>query len=202
MSLVSHDGLVKLVEAGVITAELEDINSASIDLTLGDEIMVERSHNIDPSYVGQPTGLSIVDISKKETLDMKKITITEDGYVINPGEFILATTANIFNLPDGTNINTMGNGLGYSGEYKLKSSMARVGLEHLNAGWADAGWHGSQLTLELKNMSQFHSLIIRAGMKIGQFVVFEHEAIPADKSYASVGRYNGQDGVTAGKGVE
>jgi len=201
MSLVSYEGLVELVKANVITAELEDINSASIDLTLGDEIMVERRHVVDPSYVGQDTGFPVIDISQKETLRMDKITIPEDGYVLLPGEFILATTANVFNLPDGTGID-IGTGMGYSGEYKLKSSMARVGLEHLNAGWADAGWHGSHLTLELKNMSQYHGLKIRAGMKIGQFVVFEHEAIPKDRSYAARGRYNKQNGVTAGKGVE
>ena len=193
MSLVAFEQLVKLVEKGVVTAHFDDINSASIDLTLGDEIMVERWHD--------PQDMPIIDISKKETLDMRKVTIPEEGYILKPGEFILATTVNVFNLPDGTGID-LGDGVAYSGEYKLKSSMARVGLEHLNAGWADAGWHGSNLTLELKNLTQYHGLKLRAGMKIGQFVMFSHEAIPKDRSYASRGRYNGQDGVTAGKGVE
>lgn len=189
MSLVSFEDLVELVNKGVITAHFDDINSASIDLTLGDEIMVESCQLGDA-----------IDISKKEQLNMVKVTIPENGYVLQPGEFILATTSNVFNLPDGAGIDI--DGFGYSGEYKLKSSMARVGLEHLNAGWCDAGWHDSNLTLELKNLTQFHGLRIRAGMKIGQVVLFRHSAIPADRSYAARGRYNKQDGVTAGKGVE
>jgi len=190
--LLSFNDLAYLVEKGVITAEFEDINSASIDLTLGDEVMVEAS----------PTGDNcVIDVANKGTLTMETVKIPEDGIILFPGQFILATTANIFNLPDGTGID-LGDGYGYSGEYKLKSSMARVGLEHLNAGWADAGWHGSQLTLELKNMTVYHCLRLRAGMKIGQIVMFRHEAIPADRSYASRGRYNNQKTVTAGKGVE
>lgn len=187
--LQSFEELANLVNKGVITAEFDDINSASIDLTLGDEIMVESV----------PLNMAI-DISKKEQLNMAKVKIPEDGYDLRPGQFILATTANMFNLPDGTGIDI--DGFGYSGEYKLKSSMARVGLEHLNAGWCDAGWNNSHLTLELKNLTEMHSLKIRAGMKIGQIVIFKHEAIPADRSYAARGRYNNQDGVTAGKGVE
>jgi len=190
--LLSFNELADLVEKEVITAEFDDINSASIDLTLGDEVMVEAPPKGDNC---------VIDVANKGTLTMETVKIPEDGIVLFPGQFILATTANIFNLPDGTGID-LGDGYGYSGEYKLKSSMARVGLEHLNAGWADAGWHGSQLTLELKNMTNYHCIRLRAGMKIGQMVMFRHEAIPEDRSYAARGRYNHQKTVTAGKGVE
>ena len=77
-----------------------------------------------------------------------------------------------------------------SAEYKLKSSMARIGLEHLNAGWCDAGWHGSVLTLELVNVTRHHSIIIRPGDPIGQMVFFRHAPVPPERPYATRGRYN------------
>ena len=112
----------------------------------------------------------------------------EGPYIIYPGEFLLAHSVEIFNLPN--NI---------SAEYKLKSSMARIGLDHLNAGWCDAGWHGSVLTLELKNCTRNHEIIIRAGDMIGQMIFFSHEEVPESKSYAGRGRYNNDKTVSGAK---
>ena len=74
--------------------------------------------------------------------------------------------------------------------------MARIGLEHMNAGWCDAGWNGSVLTLELKNMTKHHAIRIRPGDPIGQMVFFKHEPVPTEASYASKGRYNGDSSVS------
>lgn len=178
MSLLSFVALVKLVSNGVVTnVEHSQINSASIDLTLGAKIMVEQ----DPQ---DPWDRSI-SLRERKPLLMEEITMGPEGYMLHPGQFILAQSQQMFNLPN--NI---------SGEYKLKSSMARIGLEHLNAGWCDAGWNGSVLTLELKNMTLYHSIIIRPGDGIGQIVFFEHEPVPADRSYAVRGRYNGDESVS------
>jgi len=65
----------------------------------------------------------------------------------------------------------------------------------------DAGWHGSSLTLELKNVSRYHKLIIRPGMPIGQMVFFRHKPVRHDQSYAVKGRYNNQKEVTESKGI-
>jgi len=179
--LLSHNRLVELVEAGVINAEKENINGSSIDITLHKTVMVE--------WLDQEN--QFIDLSKKQNIRMLKQNIGENGFMLNPDQFILACSNEIFNLPN--NI---------SAEYKLKSSMARNGLEHLNAGWCDAGWTGSRLTLELKNMTQEHTLILKEGMKIGQVLFFEHEHVPDDFSYAIKGRYNEQREVTASKGIK
>jgi len=186
--LLSYVELVELVEQGVISAPLENINASSIDLTLDYRILVEREEK------------RFVDLSNKENIvtgeyHMDEIEEGDDPehimcYHLHPGEFVLASSREVFNLPN--NI---------SAEYKLKSSMARNGLEHLNAGWCDAGWHGSKLTLELKNMTQDHTLILRPGMKIGQVVFFKHTPVPDHASYAARGRYNNQSGATAAKGI-
>lgn len=163
----------------------DQINSASIDLTMGRTILVENPSipRLDGTYP-----FPVVDFRAREPLSMTRHVLTDEGFVLPPGGFILAETDEIFALP-----------LHISGEYKLKSSMARIGLEHLNAGWADAGWHGSVLTLEIKNMCQFHGIRIRPGDRIGQMVFFEHEAVPDDRSYAARGRYNNDKSVTPTK---
>lgn len=171
MMLLSYNELVKLVYDGVITNVKDGaINSASIDIHISEKIMIESSH---------PGGeLNLIDFAKRTPALMEEIAIN-DGYNIYPEEFLLASTIEKFNLPPYI-----------SCEYKLKSSMARIGLEHLNAGWCDAGWHGSALTLELKNISQRQIIRIRPGDAIGQMVFFRHEPVPADRSYAARGRYN------------
>jgi len=180
MSLVSYNQLCRLVGANVIDCKPENINGASIDITIGADIMVEST---------QMAG-ALVDLKQKETLNMKTVKMGEQGFYLMPGDFILATSEETFNLPH--NI---------AAEYKLKSSLARSGLQHLLAGWCDPGWYGSKLTLELKNVSQHHTLIIRPGMKIGQMVFWECEPVPEENSYAVKGQYNKQETVTGSKGA-
>lgn len=160
-----------VTEVKQVEIDFNQINSASIDIRLGKFILKE----IPPEFAG-----TILDFRARDKMNTQRLELDdEEGFILRPGEFILAESAEIFNLP-----------YYLSCEYKLKSSMARIGLEHLNAGWCDAGWHGSVLTLELKNLTNFHSIRIRPGDAIGQMVFFEHEPVPHDKSYAARGRYN------------
>lgn len=220
--LLSYNGLVKLVEHGWLTnVDSANINAASIDLTLAPILLVETeppsicpkcSVEVDimaaldfrknsPEHIQCPKCKQMsyahaykrpIDVRRKEEMKFiqKDCAKTMGGYVLDPGECVLASTVEEFNLPN--HIAT---------EYKLKSSMARVFLGHLLAGWADPGFHGSNLTLELKNESRYHKLLLVAGMKIGQVVCWETEEVPNEKSYATVGRYNQSQGVVAGKGV-
>ncbi len=181
MSLLSYTNLLGLVEEGVIDAPVENINGASIDITLGDKILVEVDH--DNAY-------GMVDLASKETPHMKEIDISSGSYHLQPGEFVLATSNETFNLPNDV-----------ACEYKLKSSLARSGLQHMLAGWCDPGWNNSKLTLELKNVLNHNMLVLRPGMKIGQMVFFECEPVPEGQDYSAKGQYNNQESVTASKGV-
>ena len=67
------------------------------------------------------------------------------------------------------------------------------------AGYADPGWHGSRLTLELQNARRFHNLPIWPGMKIGQMVFHLISGEP-EKSYAVTGRYNNHETVRGSLG--
>lgn len=175
--------IAKLIADGVIeNAMPELINSASLDLRLGRYILVEKM-----SEAHKFSGLNnIISLRQKDSLCMERIDLEKAGhFILRPGQFILAETIEKFNLP-----------LDISSEYKLKSSMARIGLEHLNAGWCDAGWHGSVLTLEFRNLTTFHEIELVYGDKIGQMVFFKHDPVEMDDSYAIKGRYNGLDSVS------
>lgn len=169
--LLSYTEICELIEAGVIEgATMDAVNSSSLDIHLGDTLLYEQLH-IDTV---------VVDYRKREPVSTLSVPLAGDGALLAPGAFGLAHSREVFHLPRHV-----------SGEYKLKSSMARIGLEHLNAGWCDAGWNGSCLTLEFKNMTRSHWIRLREGDPIGQIVFFRHTEVPVSRDYGSRGRYNG-----------
>jgi len=173
MSLMSYTELCELVESGVITIEdYDQINSASIDLTIGGEILVEENSD------------RTISLKNRDALPMRRVSIEGGYYDMQPGEAILAHTNEKFFLPCDT-----------SGLYVLKSSMARIFLNHCNAGFADAGWSNSVLTLELINQTRFHRIRLDHKVRIGQMLFFRHKEVPADRSYAVRGRYNNDSSV-------
>jgi dCTP deaminase len=141
------------------------LNPASLDVRLGPNLMIE---------VRDQPELMRIDISERTE---------DDPYLLLPSEVCLAETIEQFNLPDSI-----------SAQFVLKSSRARDFYGHMLAGWCDPGWHGSKLTLELKNERRYHSLPLYPNLKIGQMVFFRMSAIPL-KSYALTGHYNNHDTV-------
>jgi len=181
MSLITYNGLVKLVEDGVIeNVDPDCIGPASIDIRLGDALSIEH----------QPRHLEIVDLYQKRAPQMNPLALQSGSWLLYPGDFALAGSMEIFHLPDDIAF-----------EYKLNSSGARAGLNHLLAGWADPGFNNASLTLELHNVLRHHVLKLTPGMRIGQCVFWRGERVPADRSYRAIGRYNGQRGATPSKGV-
>lgn len=173
MSLLSYTELCELVERGVIAdVPHEHINAASIDVCLGGDVLIERACN------------RMVSLRDRENLLMESYAIGGDGFRLDPGEFILAHTKEIFNLPDDI-----------CAEFKLKSSGARIGLNNVLATWCDPGWNGSALTLELQNVTRHHSILLRPGDRIGQMLFYRVTPVPADRSYRVRGRYNGDRSV-------
>jgi dCTP deaminase len=86
-----------------------------------------------------------------------------------------------------------------AGVFCLKSSRARDGWDHAEAGFCDPGWYGSRLTMELKNSRRLNALPIWPGMRIGQMKFLLVSGTP-ERTYAQTGRYNADLGVTASKG--
>jgi len=160
-----------LCEAGMVSPfDPSLVNPASLDLRLGNNILIESAEG--PCLVP----CSIANHS------------AANPYRLVPGQFCLAETQETFNLPNCI-----------AAQFVLKSSRAREGLQHLLAGWCDPGWHGSRLTLELKNVRQLHWVDIWPGLKIGQMKFMKMDCTPL-ASYAQTGRYNGDATVTASRG--
>ena len=183
MSLVTFNGIESLLAAGVVRgAQQSHINAASLDVCLGSSLFVEA-----------PPGGSqtVVDLMGKEVPAMHEIDLLKYGYFdLSPGQFCLGATLESFYLPNDL-----------AAEYRLKSSLARAGLNAALAMWCDPGWHGSVLTLELMNVLRYHALRLSAGMKIGQMLFLRGEPVPEQASYARRGSYNGDTQAQPSKGL-
>ena len=170
--LISYNELCEFAERGVIApVDPKDINGTSIDVHLGPKILRERPVNYMEFY-------PVVSLRDKQNVHWMEVDITKEYYDLQPGEFILAHTVEVFDLP-----------ADISAEFKLNSSGARIGLDNALATWADPRWHGSTLTLELKNNTKNHIIRLHHGCRIGQMIFHRSEPVPEDKSYAVRGRY-------------
>lgn len=116
---------------------------------------------------------------------MEKMIIPSTGLTLEPGDFALVDTWESFNVPNG-----------YAMDLRLKSSTARRGFDHSLAFWVDPGWRGV-LTMEIKNVLQYHGLKLVPGERFAQVIVHKLSGM-SDKPYA--GRYNGATSVEESKG--
>jgi dCTP deaminase len=180
--LLSYHELHELIEQGVITANPANVNGASIDVTLHEDILVEKYYSSEQR--------PIIDLVEKQSPDMTPLKIHHAGFLLHPNQFVLASTNEVFNLPNDIVC-----------EFKLKSSGARAGLNNMLATWCDPAWSNARLTLELCNSLQHHVLRLRPNMKIGQMIFYRVKPVPHEHSYAVKGRYNDTLTVTGSKGV-
>lgn len=148
------------------------VNPASLDVRVGFSLIRENAY-------GPGNQSELVEISLR--------AYSEDNpYYLPPGGWILVDTLEMFFLPDTV-----------AAEFKLKSSRAREGWGHSLAGHCDPGWHGSKLTMELKNYRQHQSLPIYPGLRMGQLIFYPCNA--PERHYGTTGRYNGDRKVSASK---
>lgn len=156
------------------------VQPASIDFRLGDEFLVFQNHTVD----------AIDPYNVPADLHRTVRPAPGDPFILHPGEFVLATSAEAIGLPDDLVSRCEG-----------KSSLARLGLLiHVTAGFIDPGWPLGQITLELSNVSQL-PIKLWPGMKIGQFS-FETLDAPAEKPYGHPdlnSKYVGQSGPVASR---
>lgn len=101
-----------------------------------------------------------------------------ESLVLMQGQFFLLDTLENIIIPDDC-----------CGLLALKSSLGRKGLEHLHAGWFDAGFHGTG-TLEVECRAPWE-LVLTKGQPIVQISLIRMEGVP-EANYRQTGRYNGQ----------
>ncbi|MEN9207281.1 MAG: dCTP deaminase [Gloeomargarita sp. GMQP_bins_120] len=135
------------------------LNPASLDIRIGTSALIEQE---DGEQV--PLDLTPYD--------------AHQPYILEPQTWLLVASLEMFHIPDFL-----------AGEVRLKSSRAREGFDLALALWLDPGWHGSHLTMALRNTTRFRRLGIYPGMKIAQVILHRLSNRP-QRSYAQVGRYN------------
>ncbi|WP_334296512.1 MULTISPECIES: dCTP deaminase [Eisenbergiella] len=109
--------------------------------------------------------------------------ITAEKYILLPGQFVLATTMEYFELPD--NLTAFVEG---------RSSLGRMGLFIQNAGWVDPEFKG-EITQELFNANRC-AIEINAGRRVRQLVFAQ---LDKDALHPYRGKYQGQRGATGSK---
>lgn len=172
-SLVDHQIRTLCREMGLVEPFDPDlVQPASIDVRLGNVIKRE----------GRVCG----------PVDGRQEWITEyikdgDSFELFPGAFILAHTKEYVRIPNNIEAN-----------FQLKSSRGREGINHLLAGYIDPGFCG-QITLELQNVRQRHSVLLRPGMLIGQLRFGKLDDVPL-RPYSVTGRYMNDTGAVESKG--
>lgn len=140
-----------------------DLQPASVDLHLGPDVIW--------FFRGEPQDVRI------------------SAYTIDPGELILASTAERIEIDNG-----------HVGRVEGKSSWARKGLlPHVAAGFIDPGFRGN-ITLEILNVSKV-PILLEPGVAIAQ-IAFMRLLTPATRPYGSPGlgsHYQDSVGVVASK---
>lgn len=174
MNLITHDGLVAI---GLDNQKLFDqVNTCSVDLTIASKYKYMSMNDREFIY-GQNDGDYWWE-------DGKVI----DGYInIDPGDCILACTNETINMPDC-----------YCGQIYTKSSLGRVFVNHMMAGFVDAGFSG-KITLELVNEG-LRTVKIPVGARVVQMVIMELDDRPI-LTYAEnrTSRYNNATGLEYSK---
>lgn len=166
MILADRD-IVQALEAGRIkidpAPDLEtQLGSVSIDFRLGTTFMVfehSRHSFIDPR---QPQ--SIGDAMRTIEVEM------DDRFIMQPGDFALASTIETLELPDDL-----------LGRLEGRSSIARLGITvHSTAAVFEPGWIGTA-TMELSNLGRM-PVALYPGMRICSFS-FEEVSNPVMTPY-------------------
>lgn len=164
--ILSDRQIRRMIEKKGLVHPVKDdqINPASVNLTLGDTFLVPKV---------LPSG-EIVQLG--DHVEYERFEIDEDScFSIPPGGFALATTREHVNIPH--NIAAFVQG---------RSSIGRIGLTTQNAGFVDPGFHG-HITLELVNESP-NRINLQVGYPVAQLVFFE--CYPVENPYK--GKYNDQ----------
>jgi dCTP deaminase len=179
MTILTDDEIRANIESGYIGLspyDSEMINPNSIDVTLGDHFIYYTENTVP------------IDPFDSRTINYCTESIHSREWLIEPGQFLLATTRETIMLPSNVVAAIEG-----------KSSLARVGLSiHVTGGWIDSGFSG-KITLEMFN-ANVRPIRLVEGMRIGQIVFFKtgiNCKLPYNMRTNS--KYNGQNETTMSK---
>ena len=159
------------------------VNPASVDLTLGATLREPRRYWRNPLTRRVAWFLLKLAGATKHTgsaywSDPKPFL----EYTMWPGQIVLAHSEQYITVPDDC-----------VAVLFSKSTIGRMGLEHLHAGYGDPGFEG-QFTFELINTAPWPIKLVPS-MRVMQIVFIKTASMPTN-TYATTGHYNKQTGAT------
>ncbi len=177
--LLSDRDIKAEIESGRVVLdpfEPRMVQPSSVDMRMDRTFRVFENHrypHIDPA-------------EEQPELTREVEPLTDEPFILHPGEFVLGSTFEQVTLPDDIAARVEG-----------KSSLGRLGLlTHATAGFIDPGFSG-HVTLELSNVATL-PIKLWPGMKIGQLCFFRLSS-PSEHPYGSSvygSRYQNQRGPT------
>lgn len=149
--------------------DFTNIRPVGIRLHLGKELLI-------------PAENQIIDLEGKYEIRHKKISLTEKGYTLKPGDFVLGTTLEKFQVQRDIVCHIDG-----------RSTIARLGLAiHCTSSIADGNFDEPRtVVLEIKNNGP-HALILKPKIAVAM-LTFTKLTSPIEQN--SQNQYRGQDGV-------
>lgn len=155
MRLLTGDRLRELVIKGNVKGSgvEQRVRHTEIDICLGPKIWVEKFAPTDQRrHILNPNDWKS---------HLQEVDMPAGGFVLAPWRFILAETAEHFDMP-----------LNVQGLMTLRSWAAKSGLEQSSSLTLKAGWSG-HLILELFNSLAVHDLVLTEGLPIAQIQFFD-----------------------------
>ena len=147
---------------GPLANEAVQIQPASVDLRLAEEFVVFH-----------PAKVAFLDPHDPSTLTRatERVRVEHDqGIIVNPGEFVLASTIERVRIPRDL-----------VGVVDGRSSIGRLAIVvHATAGFIDPGFEG-QITLELSNLGRI-PVKLYPGTRVAQIVLYRMTS-PAESPY-------------------
>lgn len=169
--MYSDRGILKLIDSGalkIIPFNKKNLQPDSYKIHLDSLVAIGLRGKVNP--------LKVRDYSKF----FKKKRVSKDGFVLKPGDFILARTVEKFSIP-----------LNVSGFITGRTGLARVGVSVVQTAPLIHSGHGlpipRKIVLEISNSGPF-DVVLSKGMVIGK-IVFHRLETSASKAYDSIGRY-------------
>ena len=148
-----------------------DIRPAGIRLHLGSELLI-------------PVAGQRVDLEAQEDIEFDRVTIPEDGFILRPGQFVLGTTHERFQVPRDIVCHVEG-----------RSTVVRVGLAiHCTSGIIDGNFEEARtVVLEMSNHGPF-DIILRYKSALA---MLSFSQLTTEIRQNAQKQYQGQDGVVA-----
>jgi dCTP deaminase len=163
------------IQVGPIVNWKKQLQAASIDVRLGQEVVVFRKEMVSVLDLLSSDG---EDVTRR--LAQRTSVDPQNGFVVHPGDFLLATTFESIKLP--ANI---------AARLEGKSSWGRLGLQvHSTAGFIDPGFAG-KVTFEISNVGTL-PMKLYPGLLVAQVCFFRTGELARKVYGSSDSKYFGQ----------